>query len=154
MLIDIVILPPKNIRRKIGAKMKKEIVDMPNFFVVDGVKLIPHISLWHMKTSKKKVDKIAQELKKIISEQKSIKIISSKFNTSKKHKGYLGFSIKKNKDLVSLREKVVQKIYSYKTGIMPGFVLFLGIKDSKEKLREIKYMVEHWVLILILQWGG
>lgn len=138
MLIDIVILPPKDIRRKIGTKIKKEIENLPNFFVVDNIKLIPHLSLWHMKTSENKINKIARELEEIIKEQKFIKVTSSKFDTSEKYKGYLGFSIKKNKDLITLREKVVQKIYLYKTGIMPGFATFLGIKDSKEKLREIK----------------
>ncbi len=138
MLIDIVILPPKNLRKKIGIKMNKEIGHLPNFFVVDNMKLIPHLSLWHMKTSKKVVDKIAQELKQVIEGQKSIKISSSEFHAIEKYKGCLEFSVKKNKDLVVFRQKVFQKTYIYKTGTMPQFASFLRIKYSKEKLKEIK----------------
>lgn len=58
MLIDIVMLPPQNIRKRIGTKMKKEMGNIPNFFVVDNRKLIPHLSLWHMKIAKKELNNI------------------------------------------------------------------------------------------------
>ena len=45
--------------------MKKEIRHLPNYFVVDNIKLIPHLSLWHIKTSKKKLDEIIKELKQL-----------------------------------------------------------------------------------------
>ena len=138
MLIDIVVLPPKNIRKKIGVKMKKEIGYLPNFFVVDSTKLIPHLSLWHMKTSYQKVDKISQELKQVVKGQKPIKIASSEFHALEKYKGCLEFPVKENKDLAKLQQKVFQKIHPYKTGLMPRFASFLKIKYSKEKLREIK----------------
>ena len=138
MLIDIVILLPKNLRRKIGIKMKKEMGHFPNFFVVDNIKLIPHLSLWHMKTSKNGINKVAQELKQVTKGQRPIRISSSKFHTTEKYRGCIEFSVKKNGDLVILRQKVFQKINSYKTGIMPSFASFLKIKYSKEKLREIK----------------
>jgi len=138
MLIDIVILPPKSIRRKIGTKIKKEIGNLPNFFIVDDIKLIPHLSLWHINTSKKEVGEIARKLQEITKEQKPIRITSSKFHALKKFKGCLEFTTKKNKDLVKLQQKVFQNIFSYKTGIMPQFASFLKIKYSKEKQEEIK----------------
>ena len=118
--------------------MKKEIGRLSNFFVVDDTKLIPHLSLWHMKTSKKKIGSIFKELKQAIKGQKPIKIISSEFHAVEKYKGYLEFPVRENKDLVKLQQKIFQKIYSYKTGTMPQFASFLGIKYSEEKLREIK----------------
>ena len=138
MLIDIVILPQKNLRKKIGVKMKKEIGHAPNFFVVDNKKLIPHLSLWHMKTSYQKISKIVQELKRVAKEQKPIKINSFEFHAIEKYKGCLEFLVKENKDLAKLQQKVFQKIYPYKTGLMPQFASFLKIKYSEEKLREIK----------------
>ncbi|MFA6325338.1 MAG: hypothetical protein WCX46_03895 [Candidatus Paceibacterota bacterium] len=138
MLIDIVILPPTNIRNKIGTKIKKEMGSLSNYFVVDNNKLIPHLSLWHMKTSKKNVDKITQELKKVIKNQKPIKITSSEFHALEKFKGCLEFTIKENKNLSVFRQNIFEKIYSYKTGIMPQFASFLKIKYSKEKLKEIQ----------------
>jgi hypothetical protein len=138
MLIDIVILPPQDIRKEIGTKIKKEMSHLPNYFVVDNNKLIPHLSLWHMKTSKENIEKIAQELKKVVKNKKSIKITSSKFHDLEKFKGCLEFTIKENKNLVVFRQKVFEKIYFYKTGIMPQFASFLKIKYSKNKLEEIR----------------
>ena len=131
MLIDIVILPHKKVRKKIGAKMKKEINNLSNYFVVDNIKIVPHLSLWHMKISQNRISKIAKELKEVTKGQKQITITSSEFHAIKKYKGCLEFTIKKNKDLAKLQQKIFQKIYNYKTGIMPQFASFLGIKYSK-----------------------
>lgn len=138
MLIDIVILPPKNLRKRIGVKMKREIGHLPNFFVVDSTKLIPHLSLWHMKTSQDMVSNITKELKQAIKGQKPIEIISSEFHAIEKYKGCLEFPVNKNKDLIKLQQKVFKKIHPYKTGLMPRFASFLKIKYSEEKLKEIR----------------
>ena len=37
---------------------------LPNYFVVDNSKLISHLSLWHMKTSKRNIEKIAERIEK------------------------------------------------------------------------------------------
>jgi len=138
MLIDIVILPSKNVRKKIGLKMKKEIGHLPNFFVVDNDRLIPHLSLWHMRIQKKVLDNIVQDLKQIVKGQKAIKIVSSKFRASGNYQGCLDIPAKETKDLPIFRQKAFQKIYNYKTGAMPQFASFLGIKYSKEELKEIE----------------
>ena len=137
MLIDIIILPPQNIRKEIGRKVKKEIGNFPNYFVVDNVKLIPHLSLWHMKISKQRVNDIAEKLKQIIKKQRPIKISSSGFHASEKFKGCVEFIVEKNKDLIKLQKEVFQNIYSYKSGIMPSFASFLGIIRSEEKQQQI-----------------
>lgn len=138
MLIDIVILPPQKIRKMIGKKIKKEIGGFPNFFVVDNIKLFPHLSLWHMKISRRGINNIAKKLKQIAKWQKQIKISSLGFHALEKYKGCLEFTVKENKDLIQLQHKVFQNIYSYKSGVMPQFASFLGITYSREKLREIK----------------
>ncbi len=137
MLIDIIILPPQNIRKEIGRKVKKEIGNFPNYFVVDNVKLIPHLSLWHMKISKQRVNDIAEKLKQIIKKQRPIKVSSSGFHASEKFKGCVEFIVEKNKDLIKLQKEVFQNIYSYKSGIMPSFASFLGIIRSEEKQQQI-----------------
>ncbi len=137
MLIDIVILPPENLRRKIGAKMKKEMGSLPNYFIVDNIKLIPHLSLWHIETSKERINDIAQELKQITKKQGPVKINSLKFHALDKFKGCVDFSVKNNNDLNSLREKVFKKVYPYKTGMMPKFASFLG-PYTRKQLKEVK----------------
>jgi len=138
MLIDIAILPPQNTRKEIGRKVNKEIGDFPNYFVVDNIKLIPHLSLWHMKISKQEVNNIAERLKQIIKKQKQIEISSSGFHASEKFKGCLEFKVKKDKDLIELQQKVFKNIYSYKSGIMPSFAASLGFINSEEKQQQIE----------------
>ena len=123
---------------KIGIRVGEEIGHLPNFFVVDNINFIPHLSLWHMKIQGKVVNNIAQELKKIVKGQKAIKIISSGFRASGKYQGCLDIPIEKDEDLIYFRQRVFQKIYNYKTGAMPQFASFLGIKYSKMELKEIK----------------
>ena len=76
-----------------------------------------------------------KELKKVVKNQKSIKITSSEFHALKKFKGCLEFTTKENKNLVIFRQKVFEKVCSYKTGIMPQFASFLKIKYSKKEIR-------------------
>jgi 2'-5' RNA ligase len=137
MLIDIVILPPKNIRKKIGAKMKKEAESLPNYFVVDNIKFIPHLSLWHLRISKKKVKDLARELEQLVRKQKPIKISTSRFINLKKYNGCLEFTVKNSQDLTLLRQKVFEKSYPYKIGMMPKHTSFIGPYTSK-KLKEAK----------------
>jgi 2'-5' RNA ligase len=138
MLIDIAILPPQDTRKKIGAKMKKGVGDLPNLFVVDNDKLIPHLSLWHLRTSKEKINKIAREVEKIAKGQKSVKINSSTFHALEQYKGFLEFAVKNTKELALLQQKVFQKTYLYKTGTMPKFASFVGHPYTGEKLKEVK----------------
>lgn len=138
MLIDIVILPPEKIRNIVGARMSKAFGNSPNFFVVDNKNLIPHLSLWHLKTSEKRLPKIAEELQQVVDKQKPIKIISSKFRGIPKYKGCLEFPVKNNNSMKSLQKKVFENIHKYKTGIMPPFAPFLKLKASKQKLKEVK----------------
>jgi hypothetical protein len=138
MLIDIAIVPPQHIRREIGTKMKKEIGHAPHLFVVDNNKLIPHVSLWHMRTSKIKIPKITRRLEKIIKGQKSIRVSSLEFHALEKYKGFLEFAVKDTNGLVLLQQRIFQNIHSYKTGAMPKFAPFLNIPYTKKAIREIK----------------
>lgn len=121
MLLDIALVPPEKLRKKLGEKAAKEIGGFPNAFVVDNVRRIPHLSLWHLRTSKSRVSKLTEELRQIVRKQKAIKITSTGFRILKKYKGDVEFTVEKNDALISLQEKVFKKIYSYKTGTMPPF---------------------------------
>ena len=110
MLVDIVILPPEKIRNMVGVRVRKAFGNSPNFFVVDNKNLIPHLSLWHLRTSEKKLPKIAEELKRVVSSQKQVKIISSKFREIPKYKGCLEFPVKNNNSMRFLQKKVFENV--------------------------------------------
>jgi len=137
MLIDIVILPPIKIRNKIGLKFKKEITKFPNVFVVDNKKFIPHLSLWHLKTSITKIEKFSHELNMVAKGQKPIKIISADFHIVDKYKVCLSSEVQKSDLLESFQQKVFQTSYRFSTGMMPQFFPAFG-KWADEELEEAK----------------
>lgn len=122
MLLDIVILPPTKLRQKIGKKIKKEAGDCPNWFVADNTRLIPHLSLWHLRTGKGKISKLTEELRKIAGDQAPIKIRSSGFDVLTMNVGaVVSFAIHNNKAMASLQRRVFKNLYPLKTGMMPSF---------------------------------
>ena len=66
MLVDIVILPPPEIRRKIGRTIKRSVGKSPAFFVVENQRLIPHLSLWHLRISANEIGNLIEELKRAV----------------------------------------------------------------------------------------
>lgn len=143
MLLDIVILPPVKLRRKIGRKIKKEVGAYPHIFVVDNVKLMPHLSLWHIRTSKNKINELTKELKEIVKNQKPIKISSAGFTILKKPKGCSQFEISNSKALSSLQQKVFKKTYPFKTGMMPQIEIW-GLWTGEQLKQARKYSRPLW----------
>ena len=138
MLLDIVVLPPAKLRRKISDELKKATAGHSSVFVVDDTKLIPHLSLWHMRTSKKMIDGLMKELAKIVRTQKPIRIESAGFTTCKKPKECVEFKVKNSKALASLQQKVFLKTYSFKTGMMPPYKP-LGVPTGRVLKEAKKY---------------
>lgn len=133
MLLDIVILPPVKLRQKISKKIKKAATGYPNFFIVDNRKLISHLSLWHIRTSKNRINELAKELKQIVKNQKPIKINSVGFTASKEYQS-VEFTVKNNRALTSLQQEVFKRIYPFKIGMMPfvGIFRYTKVKQIKE----------------------
>jgi len=138
MLLDIVILPPVKLRRQIGNRIRRLTDYYPRVFVVDNRKLIPHLSLWHLKTSKSRINILTKALEKIVKNQKAIKIEVVRLVAHKKLKGELEFRVNKNRTLSSLQRKVFKNIYPFRTGPMPSFRPF-GVWRGKELKQARKY---------------
>ena len=134
MLLDIVILPPPKLRREIGKSIKTAIGSYPYVFLVDNKKLIPHLSLWHINTSRDRISDIGKELKRIVNNQKPVKINFIDARSQRNHKNRLDLITKQDIDLVRLRQKVFRKIYPYKIGAMPPF----DGKWSTEKINQVQ----------------
>ena len=134
MLLDIVILPPQKLRQEIGKNIRIAVGSYPHVFLVDNKKLIPHLSLWHVNTSRDRIGDIEKESKQIVRNQKPIKINSDNFRYLEERKNNIEFTVKENRALASLREKVFKKVYPYKTGAMPPF---FG-KWKPEKMEQVR----------------
>jgi hypothetical protein len=119
MLIDIVILPPKSFRNKfgkIGLALKKQ---MPLFYTIDNKKLIPHLSLFHLRTNK--VAKVSEALTFLLPSFRDFKVYPTRFNFHNIEDKYFigGLGAKVTKDLQLLHESVVHCLYTFKSG--PAF---------------------------------
>ena len=134
MLLDIVILPSAGLRQKLAKRIKREMIGYPIVFVVDNLKLIPHLSLWHIKTSENRINEMTQELRKIVKNQKPIKISSPGCIASRKEIGIVEFMVIDNKSLISLQQRVFKRIYPFKAGMMP-----FGLWIKKESEQAKKY---------------
>jgi hypothetical protein len=119
MLIDIVILLPQNFRKKfgkLGVRLKSR---FPVFYAVDDKKLIPHLSLLHMRTDK--ADLIAQLLEAMLDGYKSFAVYPKRFVFQNKGRAYIsgGLEIKKSSALQDLHEFIVRQLHKLKSG--PAF---------------------------------
>lgn len=135
MLIDIVILPPAKVREAIGRKIKKEAAGYPALFVVDNMKLKPHLSLWHVRMRKGDIPELAKKLKDLVRNQKPIAVSSAGFTASKKS-NTISFGVKRMKPMELLQRRAFEVAYPLRTGMMPQAKLFGPWKG--EALKEAK----------------
>ena len=120
MLLDIVILPPSGLRKKLGKKIKSAVNPFPHIFVVDNKKFIPHISLFHIHTSKKKIREMSKIIKKILVNHRAIKMSSIGFDVGlEPGQSWFGVSLNNSKELRQLHKEVVYSCRDLRTGKMP-----------------------------------
>jgi 2'-5' RNA ligase len=115
MLLDIVILPPTKVRQKIGNLSKKLGKNVKPDFVVDNQRLIPHLSLYHIKSTKLK--DISKTLTLIATKTKrfSITIIGLRLIETKE-KIWDSLNIKNSQKLQALHKKVVLRNSIFRQG--------------------------------------
>jgi 2'-5' RNA ligase len=116
MLIDIVILPPSNVRSAVQHFNKKLKAQFQLKWVVDNKKLIPHVSLYHIKIEKRKLSDVVNEVGKIAEGAKKIPV---DFVGANGHYPYFGIKTTKSDELYILHKQVVGKLKDQRNGEMP-----------------------------------
>jgi 2'-5' RNA ligase len=119
MLLDIVILPPAELREKIGKRIREAAREIPSVFVVDNNKLIPHLSLFHLRTTQGRIKKLELRIKRILKKYRPILIKSSKVELSHVGSGVVFIKTSSNQVLRQLRAEVFNSCYPLRTGMMP-----------------------------------
>ena len=138
MLLDIVILPPPSLREKIGAKMRQTAKGRKYIFVVDNRKLIPHMSLFHIRTSRARLKKLKEIVGKISKRYRPVVIRSTGFIREGR---IVAYELSHNQTLRGLNREIVKNCYNLRTGMMP----WTGVGKPKrweQKNRE-KYGTQH-----------
>ena len=116
MLIDIVILPPKSFRKKFGKLGLNLKHRFPAFYAVDNKNLIPHLSLFHIRTNK--VERVTKALPGRLADYKSFAIYPTRFTFHNIGNSYLigGLEIKNTRALQVLHEAAVHGLHKFKSG--------------------------------------
>lgn len=120
MLLDIVILPSTQLRQKLGKKIEKTVNGYSNIFIVDNKKFIPHISLFHIHSSERKIREMSEVIKRIIKSFKPIKIKSISFDVgTEPGRSWFGIGLSNSKELINLHKTIVYSCRNLRTGMMP-----------------------------------
>ncbi len=116
MLLDIVILPPIRLRNRLGRLIRQAVNGYPNILVVDNKKLIPHISLFHLKVSPRDLPKIFKTIDQISKNYYSFKISSRGLRVNGQN---IALRLSGPAILKKLHHEVLLKCYRLRSGTMP-----------------------------------
>ncbi len=117
MELDVVLLPPKSLSAQLGGLILNLNKQVKLNIIVDGKKLLPHISLLHIEANAKAIPQINAALHKLAFGTKSFKVVFGKKNTAPGvFKAFLQVTILKSSKLSKLHADVVNQISPYRTG--------------------------------------
>lgn len=115
MELDVVLLPPKKLSRQIGniasAAGKKYAFSV----VVDDKKLLPHISLLHLKSNQAKLPGIVSALKAISQKHRKFGL---SFGSAFERSLFFHYKISNPVKLYRLHKEIVETISRFRTGIV------------------------------------
>lgn len=118
MLLDIVILPPKKVRQKLGKKIIQATKGVSTALVVDNKKFIPHLSLFHIRTSRQKLEKeLTTQLRELVKKVKPFMLHSTGMDIAG---NWFGIRMANLSKLKKLHLDVLGKSYGLRTGKMPS----------------------------------
>ncbi|MBI5466386.1 MAG: hypothetical protein HY974_03805 [Candidatus Kerfeldbacteria bacterium] len=132
MLLDIVILPPVSVRRRLGKLASHLNHQYPARYVVDNKKLIPHISLYHFYTLPKCLPLVEAVVKKILS---NIRPFSIKGALLKKGRYSIGLEIQKSKFIKRLNSAVLLQYAPLRTRSMPSTFEYKMTRQVKQAIK-------------------
>ena len=115
MLLDIVILPPAKLRERIGQAVLRATRGVACKYVIDNEKLIPHVSLFHIRTSKLRLAELSKIVREIAGQYKPFKIKSKGVRVGNP----LYFWLSNDKNFKKIHRDTVLKSYHLRTGEMP-----------------------------------
>ncbi|MFA4818379.1 MAG: hypothetical protein WC621_00900 [Patescibacteria group bacterium] len=115
MLLDIVILPPSEVRKKVGRIIPKSVTKRMTL-VVDNKKFIPHISLFHLKTNKAGLLEVIKATEEVIKDCRPLVFRSLNYSASNR---WLTLFLSNSKHLKKLNTEIINKCFLLRTGTMP-----------------------------------
>lgn len=141
MLLDIVILPPAELRQRLGKKIREAAKGIPSVFVVDNKKFIPHLSLFHVRTSKNRIKKLESRIREIMKKYRPFELKTLGFYWGgDAGRQWVCQNITNPNILTKLHKETVQACHDLRTGMMPSISKKL---NKLEKFYRRKYGSRH-----------
>lgn len=116
MLIDIVILPPHKIRKLVGGKIRKATKGLGYYYIVDNTKMIPHLSLFHLRIHEKGILDLEKALKEILFKYGAFIVKFSEVYISRRNLKGIGVRFETSRVLRKLNSEVVNICSKYRNG--------------------------------------
>ena len=141
MLLDIVILPPLKLRQRLGKKVREAAKGISSVFVVDNKKFIPHLSLFHIRTSKTRIRNLKSRIREVLKKYQVFKLETLGFywGGGPGHQ-WICQEIINPKILARLHEEIIKTCNDLRTGMMPSTSRRLS---KLKKYYRNKYGVSH-----------
>ncbi len=118
MELDVVLLPPKKLSRKIGNLVRAVGRKVPLKVAVDDRKLLPHVSLLHIEANQSGVRRIASNLGIFVRHQAKLKLEFTGFRMAGGVFGdFFMAGIRKSPKIYSIHKNVVEEISPLRSSV-------------------------------------
>lgn len=138
MLLDIVILPPDNVRKKVAKALKRAIAGVKHEYVIDNRRLIPHLSLLHLRVERRNFFRLAEAVQEVVSKYKPFKIRSTRTLPYPGHDRVSNLLFQKTPAMKKLNQEIVLECNGFRSG-----PLFWWYRKHKFGTREKKYIQKY-----------
>lgn len=116
MQIDIVILPKKDLRKRLGQKIVAAAKGVACRFLVDGKKLQHHMSLYHIKVRSGNFQELLAKTQAIAKRQKKFRVQTKAFAVHAE--GVMGLDFQRSRPWEALQGKLVRACAPLRSGMV------------------------------------
>lgn len=129
------------LRNRLGKNNLKAVKGCPVHYVVDNLKLIPHLSLFHLRIANRKFEQIGPAVKEVIKNYHPFRLKSIKLVKYKKDL-VLYYRLSKPAILSKLNNEIVKKCHKFRIGEL--FVWYKKCQFSKIDRQYIHEYGSYW----------
>lgn len=142
MLLDIVVLPPKELSSAIARAARGLKKEFSFDYLVDDKHLLPHISLYHLQIQAKDLPVVIRVLKELARTQNKITV---QLGTVEAKRTIFAYPLLKSKQWQKLHEVVVRNLMDLRNGVMRAAFNFPpGSEDVVKKYGSPFVMELNW----------
>lgn len=134
-----VVILPNSITTKFSINLSRKLSNLfKTLFVLDGTKLYPHISLYHLAIPHKTYNKVVQKIESIATSTKPFKISSTRF-TFEKLRNVIHWKCEITPELVNLHKRLLEELNPLREGAQINYNLKTYTKEQQANIQKYGY---------------